>query len=145
MGVDGEVGGDDAACGAGLDLEDDQGRAVPGDEVDVSGEPLGAPAAGDDRVAEAAEVEESSVFAALAGEQMRGQRGPAVGDRAQPGVGAAFEGETVLAKGDQRSHRLPKAIAARKVFASPVVRSCRHKAKAVSAFATEFNTADCDR
>ena len=77
--------------GAGLDFEDDEGGAVPGDEVEVAGEALGAPAAGDDGVAEAAEVEEGGVFAALAGEEVGGLGAVAVGAGAEGSVDAAFE------------------------------------------------------
>ena len=55
---------------AGFDFKDDEGGAVPGDEVEVTGEALGAPAAGDDRVAQAAKMEVRGVFSALAGEQV---------------------------------------------------------------------------
>ena len=79
--------------GEGFDLEDNKGGAVPGDEVEVSEEAAGAPAAGDDGVAEPAEVEEGGVFAALAGEEVGWERGFAVGAGADGGVEVALEGE----------------------------------------------------
>ena len=57
VGVDGGLGWGEGCFagggGAGFDFEDDEGGAVPGDEVEVAGEAFGAPAAGDDGVAEA--------------------------------------------------------------------------------------------
>jgi len=77
--------------GAGLDLEDHQGGAVPGDEVEVAGEALGAPASGDYRVAEGAKVEVGGVFSAFAGEQVGRFEALAVGKGAEGGVSAVFE------------------------------------------------------
>ena len=66
--------------GAGFDLEKDKGIAVPCDKIEVSSEGFRAPAAGDDGVAEAAEVEESGVFALLAGDEVGGLGGLAEGE-----------------------------------------------------------------
>jgi len=92
-----------AGGGEGFDLEDDQGGAVPGDEVEVAGQAARAPATGDDGVAETAEMEEGRVFATLTGEEMWGlgldsgvrvaggeQGGSAIGAGAEGGVKAAF-------------------------------------------------------
>jgi len=94
--VDCGVRGSEVAGGAGLDFEDDEGGAVPCDEVEVAGDAGGAPAAGDDGVAEGAEVEESCVFATLAREEVRRERGLFVSDGAQGGVGAGFQRECEL-------------------------------------------------
>jgi hypothetical protein len=79
--------------GAGFDLEEDKDVAVPGDEVEVAGEAAGAPAAGDDGVAEGTKVEEGGVFTAGAGEQVRGGRVTRVGAGAERSVKAAFKGQ----------------------------------------------------
>jgi hypothetical protein len=71
-GADLGAGGKEVAAGAGFDLEDDEGCVLPGDEVEVSGAARGAPAAGGDVPAVLAEEEEGGIFAALAGEEMRG-------------------------------------------------------------------------
>ena len=96
VGVDGGVSGSEIAGGAGLDFEDDEGGAVPRDEVEVAGDAGGAPAAGDDGVAEGAEVEEGGVFTTFSGEEVVGERGFSVGEGAQGGVGAGFERECEL-------------------------------------------------
>jgi len=112
--VDLGFGRSDVMRGAGFDLEDDQGGAVPGDEVEVAGEAAGAPAAGDDGVAKRAQMEEGGGFSALAGEEMErfGANGGigvaigaavgfAVGAGAEGGVEAAFEIEDVTRDGQR--------------------------------------------
>jgi CTP synthase len=97
VGVDVGFGGGEGVGagggGAGFDLEEDEGVAVPGDEIEVAGQAAGAPAAGDDGVAETAEVEEGGVFAAGAGEQVRGGGVTGVGAGAERSVEAAFKGQ----------------------------------------------------
>jgi hypothetical protein len=68
--VDLGFGGSEVAGSSGFDFEDDQRVAIPGYEVEVAREPLGAPAAGSDGVAEGSEVEEGCVFAAFSGEEV---------------------------------------------------------------------------
>ena len=68
--VDGGVGGSKVAGGAGLDFKDDEGGAVPGDEVDVAADLGAGPALGDDGETEAAEMEEGGLFAAQAGDEV---------------------------------------------------------------------------
>ena len=77
--------------GAGFDLKDDEGIAVPGDKIEVSSEAFRAPAAGDDGVAEAAEVEKRGIFSAFTGEEMGWFGGFSVGKALESGVGAAFQ------------------------------------------------------
>jgi hypothetical protein len=96
VGVDGGVGGGEIARGARLDFEDDEGWAVPGDEVEVAGDARGAPAAAHDGVAEGAEMEEGGVFATFADEEVGGEWGFSVGNGAEGGVGAGFERECEL-------------------------------------------------
>lgn len=86
-------GGREIAGGAGFDLEDNEGRARPGDQVEVTANAGSVPAAGDDGVAARAQMEEGGVFSAQAGEQVRRQQGFAVGTGAEGGVSAAFEGD----------------------------------------------------
>jgi alpha-D-ribose 1-methylphosphonate 5-triphosphate synthase subunit PhnI len=68
--VDGELGGDDVAAGAGLDLDEAEAGAVPGDEVDIARKARCLPAAGDYRESSLAQVEESFLFALEASEEM---------------------------------------------------------------------------
>jgi hypothetical protein len=76
--VDGELGGNDVAAGAGLDFDEAEAGAVPGYEVDIPGEARCLPAAGDDGVASLAQVKESFLFAVEAGEEVcRGLAGAA--------------------------------------------------------------------
>ena len=94
-GVDGGFCGEEylrrGGGGAGLDLEDDECGAVPGEKVEVAVEAWATPASADDGVAELAKVEEGGIFAALAGEEMRRERRVAVDAGAQEGVNAAFQ------------------------------------------------------
>jgi hypothetical protein len=100
-----------AGGGEGLNLEDDERGAVPGDEIEVSGQAAGTPATGDDGVAKAAEIEEGDIFTPLAGEQVLGfgadpgvwvAVGPlgceAVGAGAESGMEALFERQEVEAQ-----------------------------------------------
>lgn len=91
VGIYGNFGGQKVSVRAGFDFYEDEGVAVPGDEVEVSGMAWGAPAARDDGVAEVPEMEEGSVFAAFAEQEMRGDGAFAVGTSAQGGVNAAFQ------------------------------------------------------
>jgi hypothetical protein len=69
--VDGELGGNDVAAGACLHLDEAEGRAIPGYEVDIAGEAGRLPTAGDDNEASLTKVKESFFFAANAGKKMR--------------------------------------------------------------------------
>jgi hypothetical protein len=91
--VDGEFRRSKAVGGTSFHFNDDEGRAIPGDEVEVSVEALGAPATGDDGVVEGAEVEEGGIFAAFTEEQMWREFAAAVGEGAEAGVEAAFDFE----------------------------------------------------
>ena len=75
VGVDGHLGGEGVAVGAGFDFDDAESAAVPGDEVDVASEPGGAPAAGDDDVSVATEMEEGFALAGRASFEMGGVAG----------------------------------------------------------------------
>jgi hypothetical protein len=116
--VDLNLGGDKVAYGSGFDLEEDEGVAVPGDEVEVSRKPRRAPAAGDDRVTKAAEVEIGGVFATLAGDEVRRERRFAVGEGAESGVDFSLEGKNIHAETIQRFHRFPNTRAAKNTLAS---------------------------
>lgn len=93
--VDGELGGEGVAVRAGLYFDEAEGGAVPRDEVEVAAKLCGLPAAGDDDVSVAAEMEECLAFAERAGLQVRGRAGAAYGVesaespalRADPGSG----------------------------------------------------------
>jgi len=75
VGVDGHLGGNEVAAGAGFDFDDAESGAVPGDEVDVATKFWIAPAAGDDDVAVAAKMEESFALAVGTGFEVRGGAG----------------------------------------------------------------------
>ena len=107
VGIDLGFCGGKVACGAGFDLEEDEGVAIPGGEVEVAAEAVGTPAASDDGVAEGAEVEEGGVFALFAGEEVPGLPGVAVGKAVESGVGAAFEGEDEAGEGHAGRIRFP--------------------------------------
>jgi hypothetical protein len=62
--VDGELRGYDVATGAGLDLDETEGIALPGDEIHVARQARGLPAPGDDCVTPSAEMEERLLLAA---------------------------------------------------------------------------------
>jgi len=130
VGVDSRFSWGHVMSGAGFDFEEDEGVAVPGDEVEVGGKALGAPAAGDDGIAEVAEVEEGSVFAALAGEEVRREWGFAVGASAEVSVEAAFEGKQ---REPHLDHLAPKARAARKTRTSSVFTILFHAINSSSA------------
>ncbi len=68
--VDGEFRRCEVTGGTRLDLEDDELIPVPGHQVKIAAQPVRAPAARYDRVAEIAQVEERGVLAALADQQM---------------------------------------------------------------------------
>ena len=68
--VDGGFSGREVADGAGFDFEDNQSRAVPGDEVEVAAEFGARPTLGDDGEAQAAEMEERGLLAAEAGDEV---------------------------------------------------------------------------
>lgn len=89
-GVDGEGGWGLIADRARLDLDEAEGVALPGDEVEVAAEVGAAPAVGDDEVALAAEEEEGFEFPALADLEVRGLfavAGEAEGERLKPQQG----------------------------------------------------------
>jgi len=71
VGVDLGFGRGTVAGGAGFYLEKDQRVAIPGDQVEVAGEALRAPAAADNGVAEPSQMEEGFLLAALADNEMR--------------------------------------------------------------------------
>jgi hypothetical protein len=68
--VDLDFGWKEIARGTGFDLDDDECVSIPGDEVEVTADAIGDPAARDDGVPERAEMEESVVFTALASKEM---------------------------------------------------------------------------
>lgn len=70
--VDGELGSVGVAAATGFDLDEAEGGTMPGDEVEVPAELCGSPAAGDDDVAGAAEIEESLALAEASGLKVRG-------------------------------------------------------------------------
>src|SRR5665213_923042 len=122
--VDGGVGGSEVAGGTGLDLEDDQGWAIPGDEVDVAADFGAGPALGDDGETEPAEVEEGSLLAAEAGDEVGWEFGGS-STALERFQGALLEGEAALAErcgGVHRSQRFAKIRAARNTVASSVSR-----------------------
>ena len=141
-GIDFGVGREEIAGGAGFDLEEDEGWAVPGDEVEVSAATAGVPAASDDGVSERTQMEESCIFATLAGKQVRrlglvaGGGRPVgeevVGAQAEAGVEAVFEAE----EADRQGHLdqlLGKAKAVRNASASEVPLTTFQALKAFSA------------
>ncbi len=79
------------AGGAGFDLEDDEGIAIPGDKIEVAGQAFRTPAAGDDGVSETAEMEKRGIFPVFAREEMGRLGGFPVGKALKSGVGAAFQ------------------------------------------------------
>gem|GEM_PF-3048259 len=105
--VDCGFGWGEVVGGTGLDLEDDEGGTVPGDEVEVAGNARRAPAAGHNRVAERPEVEEGGVFPALADEQMLGEGRFSVGEGAQGRIGAGFERKRELMQAHGERINLP--------------------------------------
>ena len=70
--VDGGLGGGKVAGRAGFYFDEAERRPVPGNQVDVAGHIAGGPAARDDGVALALQVEQRSVFAVDANREMRG-------------------------------------------------------------------------
>ena len=61
--VDGGLGGCEVASGAGFYFDEAEHRSIPGDQVYVTGHVSGGPAARDDGVAFALQVEQRGVFA----------------------------------------------------------------------------------
>lgn len=106
--VDLGLGREEVAGGAGLDLEDHEGVPIPGDEIEIAANASGDPAAGDNGIAERAEIKEGVVFAEFAGKKVRrsGAVAPAeraegvttVGQRTQTEVGSMFEREKTTAQ-----------------------------------------------
>jgi len=88
---------------AGLDFEENEGVAVPGGKIEIATESFRAPAAGDDGVAESAQMEKSGVFTLFAGEEVRGLAGFAVREALERGVGAAFETQRKVGEGHASS------------------------------------------
>jgi len=77
--VHGGLGWSDGTAGAGFDLDEAEGVALPCHEIKVSARTGGAPAPGGDDESPSAKVEVSSTFAAAARGEMRGPGTAALG------------------------------------------------------------------
>lgn len=71
--IDGVLGGEGVAAAAGLDLDEAEGGAVPGDEVDIAAQAGDLPSASDNDVSGAAEMKEGFALAEQAGLKMSGR------------------------------------------------------------------------
>lgn len=96
--IDLSLSGEEVPGGPGFDLDEDHGVAVPGDEVEITADGGGDPAAGHDFVAEATKVEEGVVFATLAEEEVFGF-GPLAEPTGAGGFAAVGEGAEAQIEG----------------------------------------------